>query len=105
MRLSHLEIDPRFSVRLIERDDLDQWSVGVTTLNMQRSAVICETQDQTARTVFVFWVVLNHFALVLYGLLDFYYTDVTDDALVDGMFGKLILPLNDLLPDSIKYSH
>lgn len=84
-------MDPQVGVRLVQGDDLHKWSDRITALNVQWPARLCVTKDETARAILVIRVVLNHFASAGYSLLHLRHAYVSDDALIDSMFGKLIL--------------
>ncbi len=92
-------------VWFVQRNDLDQRAAGVTALDVQRPSCIYETQDQTTRAVFVVGIILDQLDSSRYCLLKFGHADVPNNTLVDGMFGKLIPPLQYLFSDIIQRYH
>ena len=55
------------------------------------------SQDQTTWSVFILWIIFDHFSIAE-EFLGFFYTNTTNNALINSMFGKLELPgLNFLL--------
>jgi len=57
---------------------------------MQRPSFSGLSQDQATRSVFILWVIFNHFSIAE-DFSDFLYADATDNALVNSMLGKLKL--------------
>ena len=63
---------------------------------MQWSSFSGFPKDQTTWSVFILWIIFNHFSIAK-DFSDFLYTDTTNDALVNSMFGELeLLGLNFL---------
>jgi hypothetical protein len=56
---------------------------------MQRPISICKTKNKTARTIFVIRVVFNNLASHSNHLFHLGYTNVSDDTLINSMFGEL----------------
>ena len=54
---------------------------------MQRPSFSGLSQDQATRSVFILWVIFNHFGIAE-DFSDFLYADATDDALVNSMLEK-----------------
>jgi hypothetical protein len=58
---------------------------------MQWSSFSGLSQDQTTWSVFVLWIIFNHFSIAK-DFTSFLYTDTTNDGLINSMLGKLELP-------------
>jgi hypothetical protein len=58
---------------------------------MQWSSFSSLSQDQTTWSVFILWIIFDHFSIGE-EFLGFFYTDTTNDTLVNSRFGKLNCP-------------
>ena len=65
----------------------------------------CIPQYQTARAILVIWIILDHFTSVGYSVLHLRHTYVSGDALINGMFRKLILAVFEFFTYFIDYCH
>lgn len=84
-------MDPQIRVRLVQGDNFDKCSVWIAALNVQWPARFSVIKDKTTRAIFVGRIIFDHFTSIGYSIFDLRYTYVSDDALINRMFGKLIL--------------
>src|SRR5664279_971171 len=72
---------------------------------MQWTILLGESKDQATWTILVVRIVFDYFTLVGYRLHHLCHSDMPNNALVQGMLGKLILPSQNLALDFLKHSH
>ncbi len=56
-------VNPFVGIRLVERDDFNQWAFRVTALDVEWTFFYCVSQNQTTGAIFVVWVVFNNFSV------------------------------------------
>jgi len=71
-------------------------------LDVQRPARLCHSKHQTARTIFVFRIILYDFA-IRNRIPHFANTDATQDALIGRMLRELELGLSDFLANLLDH--
>ena len=77
----------------------------MTDLDVQGTTGIREAQNQTGRTPFIIGIVFDYLAAVQQRFFDFHHSNITQDALFDGVPGKFISPPTHLVADGIQRNH
>jgi len=77
----------------------------MTDLDVQGATAAREAQNQTGRTPLVVGIVFDYFAAVQQCFLDFNCSNITQDALFDGVPGEFVSSPTDLVADGIQRNH